>query len=62
MDRIEARVAEIRTAGGAALGAALDVTNAASIQGFLDAAQAEFGPIDVLINNAGVEAVPRPTR
>ena len=56
MDRIEARVAEIRTAGGAALGAALDVTNAASIQGFLDAALAEFGPIDVLINNAGVEA------
>lgn len=53
---IEARAKEIRAAGGAALGVALDVTKTASIGGFLEAAEAEFGPIDTLINNAGVEA------
>ena len=56
MERIEARVAELQAAGGAALGVSLDVTRKTSIQNFLAAAEAEFGPIDVLINNAGVEA------
>lgn len=56
MDLLEARVGEIQAAGGIALGAALDVTKTASIQSFLDAAEAEFGPINTLINNAGVEA------
>jgi NAD(P)-dependent dehydrogenase (short-subunit alcohol dehydrogenase family) len=53
---VDARVAEIREAGGEALGVTLDVRSADSIRGCLDAAEAEFGPIDVLINNAGVEA------
>lgn len=56
LQRVEQRVAQIQAAGGSAFGAALDVTDAASIQGFLDAAEAALGPIDVLINNAGVEA------
>ncbi len=55
-DRIEARVEEIRGAGGEALGAALDVRGSDSIRTFLDTAEAEFGPIDVLVNNAGVES------
>lgn len=55
-DKVEARVEEIRAAGGEAAGAALDVRDSDSIKAFLDAAEAEFGPIDVLINNAGVEA------
>ena len=46
----------LREAGGEALGVTLDVRSADSIRGCLDAAEAEFGPIDVLINNAGVEA------
>ncbi|MGB3697168.1 MAG: SDR family oxidoreductase [Gordonia sp. (in: high G+C Gram-positive bacteria)] len=32
----------------------LDVTDEASFQGFLDAVAADLGPIDVLVNNAGV--------
>lgn len=55
-EKVEARVAEIRDAGGEATGAPLDVRRADSINAFLDAAEAEFGPIDVVINNAGVEA------
>lgn len=55
-EKVEARVAQIREAGGEALGVTLDVRSADSIRGCLDAAEAEFGPIDVLINNAGVEA------
>ncbi|HKI73585.1 MAG TPA: SDR family NAD(P)-dependent oxidoreductase [Pseudomonadales bacterium] len=55
-DKIEARVKEINDAGGQALGAPLDVKDAASMSGFLEAAEAAFGPIDVVINNAGVES------
>ncbi|WP_347304167.1 SDR family oxidoreductase [Croceibacterium sp. TMG7-5b_MA50] len=33
---------------------ALDVTDAASFAAFADAAEQRFGPIDVLINNAGI--------
>ncbi len=32
----------------------LDVTDAASYDAFVDAAEAEHGPVDVLVNNAGV--------
>ncbi|MBI5310307.1 MAG: SDR family oxidoreductase [Actinobacteria bacterium] len=33
---------------------ALDVTDRGSFQEFIDGAEAKFGPIDVLVNNAGV--------
>ena len=56
VDRVAARVDEIRAAGGAATGIPLDVRSAESIRQFLDAAESAFGPIDVVINNAGVEA------
>jgi len=55
-EKIQARVEEIRAAGGNASGARLDVLDAQSIRTFLDAAQEIYGPIDVLINNAGVES------
>lgn len=55
-DRIEARAEEIRQAGGKAAGLPLDVKDPDSMTRFLDGAQAAFGPVDVLINNAGVEA------
>lgn len=56
VDRLAERVAEIRANGGEAAPFALDVRNADSIRDFIDAAETTFGPIDVLINNAGVEA------
>jgi NAD(P)-dependent dehydrogenase (short-subunit alcohol dehydrogenase family) len=55
VDRLEARVEEIRAAGGNAAAVALDVCSTESIQTFLSAAEDAFGPIDVVINNAGIE-------
>ena len=55
-EKLAARVAEITEAGGKAFAAALDVTDRSSVESFLEAAEAEFGPAEVLINNAGVEA------
>ncbi len=56
VEKIEERVEEIRTAGGEALGLALDVCDSSSLAGFLDSAWAAYGGVDVLIQNAGVEA------
>jgi NAD(P)-dependent dehydrogenase (short-subunit alcohol dehydrogenase family) len=55
-EKIQARVDEIRAAGGDATGIRLDVLDAESIRNFLAAAEAAYGPVDVLINNAGVES------
>ncbi|MBW2724476.1 MAG: SDR family NAD(P)-dependent oxidoreductase, partial [Deltaproteobacteria bacterium] len=54
-DKIQARVKELQGLGGAAVGATLDVRDTQSMQAFLSAAEEAFGPIDVLINNAGIE-------
>jgi len=56
VEKIEQRVQEIRTAGGEALGLALDVCESSSLAEFLDSAWAAYGGVDVLIQNAGVEA------
>jgi len=56
VDKIRERVEEVNTAGGKAVGVALDVLDADSISSFLDAAEEAFGPIDVVVNNAGVES------
>ena len=45
---------ELAARAGGALGAALDVTSRDSFAAFLERTAAELGPIDVLINNAGV--------
>jgi NAD(P)-dependent dehydrogenase (short-subunit alcohol dehydrogenase family) len=56
VEKIQTRVEEIIAAGGKALGVALDVLDVESASAFLGAAEEAFGPIDVIINNAGVEA------
>jgi len=56
VEKIQARVEEIIAAGGKALGVVLNVLDEESVRAFLDAAEEAFGPIDVIINNAGVEA------
>jgi NADP-dependent 3-hydroxy acid dehydrogenase YdfG len=48
------RVARLREVAPGAFAHALDVTDEASVAAFLDAARAAHGPIDVLINNAGL--------
>ena len=55
-EKIQARVDEILAAGGSATGIKLDVLDSESIASFLSAAEDAYGPIDVLINNAGVES------
>ena len=56
VEKIEARVEEIRAAGGEAEGVALDVNDGESLARFLDAAWKPSGRLDVLVQNAGVEA------
>jgi len=54
-EKLAERVAEIEAANGQAIAAPLDVSKAESIAEFVSAAEDGFGPIDVLINNAGIE-------
>ena len=53
-DRLQAIAAEIEQAGGIVRCRSLDVADPADMAAFADFAQAEFGTIDVLVNNAGV--------
>jgi NAD(P)-dependent dehydrogenase (short-subunit alcohol dehydrogenase family) len=43
--------------GGGTVALSLDVTDRGSFTAFLDAAERELGPVDVLINNAGIMPV-----
>lgn len=56
VELLQARVDEIAAAGGRALGVPLDVRDRASIEAFFDAAQSAFGRVDIVVNNAGIEA------
>ncbi len=56
IDKIDQRVSEIKKAGGQAIALPLDVRDSDSCQNFLVQGQQTLGSIDVLINNAGVEA------
>lgn len=53
-DRLETLVQEIRARGGTAAFRALDVTSAEDMQAFVRGAEAAFGQVDVIVNNAGV--------
>ena len=54
VERAEQMAAAIRTTGGTAHGVAFDVTDAAAVAVGVRAIEAALGPIDVLVNNAGV--------
>jgi NAD(P)-dependent dehydrogenase (short-subunit alcohol dehydrogenase family) len=54
LDGAEAEAAAAALPGGAAAGFGLDVTDEASFTSFLDAVAERFGPLDVLVNNAGI--------
>ncbi len=55
-EKLKSRVDEIEQSGGTALAVKLDVTDKDSVQHFIDTAFEKYGRLDVLINNAGVEA------
>ena len=53
---IEAQLAATTASelGAGTLGVTLDVTDRASFEAFLDRVESELGPLDVLVNNAGI--------
>ena len=53
-DRLEVLAEAIAAKGGSARVRSLDVTSREDTQAFVDFATAEFGRVDVLVNNAGV--------
>ena len=53
----EAVVRKIEAAGGRALAAKADVSDPAAVRGLFDSAEAAFGGVDVLVNNAGIMQV-----
>lgn len=58
LDLAEAE-ATAKAIGEDVLAVELDVTDATSFDAFLDAAEEEFGPLDVLVNNAGIMPLSR---
>ncbi len=50
----EALAQKIEAGGGRALSAKADVSNPNAVRGMFDAAEAAFGGVDVLVNNAGI--------
>lgn len=54
VERLQQLAEELRRAGTEALPVAMDVTDRASVGAAFDAAEAAFGTVDVVLNNAGV--------
>lgn len=53
-ERLEQLVAQIESEGGVAVGVPLDVSDADAIPAAVDAAEAAFGTVTILVNNAGI--------
>lgn len=56
LDRLQELADRIQATGGKAVAVQMDVTDRASIVSALDVAEAALGPIQILVNNAGVPA------
>ncbi len=56
---LEDTVSQIRSRGGEALSVTADVTDRTSVQDLVDRTVAEFGRVDVLVNNAGINTPER---
>ncbi|MNJ21631.1 Gluconate 5-dehydrogenase [compost metagenome] len=54
VERLQQLAGDIGEAGGEALAVALDVTDRDSVEAAFDAAEATFGVVDVVLNNAGI--------
>jgi 3-oxoacyl-[acyl-carrier protein] reductase len=53
----EALVARIKSSGGRAIAVAADVSHSVAVTGMVERIARELGPIDILINNAGIAIV-----
>jgi 3-oxoacyl-[acyl-carrier protein] reductase len=56
-DQADAVVAKIKSKGGRAVATAADVSQATAVAGMVDHVVSALGPIDILINNAGMAIV-----
>ena len=56
-DQVNEAVSALRAAGCVATGAAVDITDGAALKGWIAAAGAELGGIDILVSNAGAMAI-----
>ncbi|MDR8373561.1 SDR family oxidoreductase [Pseudomonas lactis] len=54
LKRLEHMQMDISWAGGHVLGVAMDVTDRTSVEAAFDSAEAHFGVVDVVLNNAGI--------
>ncbi len=54
LDRLEALAQELRQSGAQVVAQQLDVTDRESVAAFAEAGRRAFGPIDVIVNNAGI--------
>jgi NAD(P)-dependent dehydrogenase (short-subunit alcohol dehydrogenase family) len=54
VDRLKELVVEVESSGGTCSPVPLDVTDATAIANAVDIAENDLGPVDILINNAGV--------
>jgi len=59
-DEVRSVAAEIGGRGGAALPLVMDVTDEVSVASGFEKARSEFGPVTILVNNAGAPGVPLP--
>ena len=57
LEAAEATAAEIRDAGGTAMGVAMDVADEQAVNSGVGAVVNEFGGVDVLVSNAGIQIV-----
>jgi len=53
-DGAERTAAEVRAAGGRAIGLTADVSNRTQVQAAVDKLRGEFGPVLIVVNNAGM--------
>jgi len=53
LDEAMATAAEIENSGGQAIAVKTDITNLESVQAMIDAVKEKFGPVNILVNNAG---------
>ncbi len=56
-DGANAVAEQIKAAGGKAIGVAMDVTNEDAVNAGIDKVAAEFGSVDILVSNAGIQIV-----
>jgi 3-hydroxybutyrate dehydrogenase len=57
LDAANGAAEDIRAAGGQALGVAMDVANEDQVNAGVDAVVAQWGGIDILVSNAGIQIV-----